>query len=118
IRRWIERFEAAGADEIMFMLGAWNLEHDLETVEKVGKLILPAVIERDEQHVADKQRRLAPLLEQIEARRVEDVSPYPDDFRFGGVPVSWTDQKVHDEIGASMREASALIQQKIDSPAQ
>ncbi|MGE3329045.1 MAG: LLM class flavin-dependent oxidoreductase [Acidimicrobiia bacterium] len=118
IRRWIERFEAAGADEIMFMLGAWNLEHDLETVEKVGTLILPAVIERDEQHVADKQRRLAPLLERIEARRVDDVSPYPDDFRFGGVPVSWTDQKVHDEIGASMREASALIQQKIDSPAQ
>lgn len=115
VRRWIERFEAAGADEVMFFLSAWNLEHDLETIELVGKHILPAVMERDAVHVAEKAKRLAPIIDKIEQRRVPDESPYPADYEFGGVPLSWADKAVHDEINAAMRDGAELQKRRLES---
>ena len=41
----------------------------MEAIELMGKEVLPEFIERDEKAVAEKAKRLEPVLEKLEARR-------------------------------------------------
>ena len=59
----------------------------MESIELMGKEVLPEFIERDEKAVAAKAKRLAPVLEKLEARREASTAPdFDENYSFGGLP--------------------------------
>src|SRR5262249_17848113 len=68
VREFLRGYEDSGVDEIILLLNPRSHEGTMESIELMGKEILPEFIERDEKAVADKAARLAPVIEKIEAR--------------------------------------------------
>ena len=59
----------------------------MESIELMGKEILPEFIERDEKAVAEKAKRLEPVIEKVEARRQASKAPmFDESYSFGGLP--------------------------------
>jgi hypothetical protein len=76
----------------------------MESIEIMGKEILPEFIERDAKHVADKAVRLAPAIEKVEARRTPSDAPLFDEtYAFGGLPTG-RDKFTAGEIPEAMAE--------------
>jgi alkanesulfonate monooxygenase SsuD/methylene tetrahydromethanopterin reductase-like flavin-dependent oxidoreductase (luciferase family)/putative sterol carrier protein len=67
----VKRYEAAGVDQVIFVLqaGKNRHEHICESIELVGKEVLPRFAPHAEQHEQEKRERLAPALEAALARR-------------------------------------------------
>ena len=62
-------------------------EGTMESIELMGKEVLPEFIERDEKAVAEKAKRLEPVIEKVEARRQPSKAPLFDEtYAFGGLP--------------------------------
>ena len=59
----------------------------MESIELMGKEVLPEFIERDEKAAAEKAKRLEPVIEKAEARRPASNAPLFDEtYSFGGLP--------------------------------
>ena len=71
MREFLRGYEESGVDEIILLLNPRSHEGTMESIELMGKEVLPEFIERDEKAVADKAKRLAPVIEKVEARRPE-----------------------------------------------
>lgn len=67
----IERYEAAGVDQLIFALqvGRNRHEHICESIELFGREVLPRFAERCAREDADRAARLAPAIERALARR-------------------------------------------------
>jgi len=77
----------------------------MESIEIMGKEVLPEFIERDEKAVADKAARLAPVIEKIEARRAESTAPqFDESYAFGGLPTGRGGKFTASEIPEAMAE--------------
>ena len=79
MREFLRGYEASGVDEIILLLNPRSHEGTMESIEIMGKEILPEFIERDEKAVADKAKRLAPVIEKVEARREASEAPLFDE---------------------------------------
>lgn len=76
----------------------------MESIELMGKEVLPEFIERDENAVAAKAKRLAPVIEKVEARRLKSTAPLFDEtYAFGGLPTG-RDKFTASEIPEAMAE--------------
>ena len=71
VREFLRGYEESGVDEIILLLNPRSHEGTMESIELMGKEVLPEFIERDAKAVADKAKRLAPIIEKVEARRPE-----------------------------------------------
>ena len=71
VRELLERYEAAGVDEVIFVSQAGRNQHEhiCESLELFAKEILPAFEERRTRREAEKRARLAPAIERALARR-------------------------------------------------
>ena len=69
MREFLRGYEESGVDEIILLLNPRSHEGTMESIEIMGKEVLPEFIERDEKAVADKAKRLEPVIEKVEARR-------------------------------------------------
>jgi hypothetical protein len=77
----------------------------MESLEIMGKEVLPEFIERDAKAVADKTKRLAPVLDKVEARRPEPAAPVFDEgYSFGGLPTGRGGKYTGSEIPEAMAE--------------
>jgi hypothetical protein len=77
----------------------------MESIELMGKEILPEFIERDELAVAAKNKRLAPVLEKLEARREGSTAPgFDENYCFGGLPTGQGGKFTSSEIPEAMAE--------------
>jgi hypothetical protein len=77
----------------------------MESIELMGKEVLPEFIERDAKAVADKKKRLEPVIEKIEARRPESTVPQFDEgYSFGGLPTGRGGKFTASEIPEAMAE--------------
>jgi hypothetical protein len=96
VREYLERFEEAGVDQVIFVLqaGKNRHEHICESLELFGREVLPAFKERDEARVSAKAARLAPALETALARKAEQAPPpaLPADYAFGAMPRRWAEE--------------------------
>ncbi len=96
VREYLERFEEAGVDQVIFVLqaGKNRHEHICESLELFGREVLPAFKERDEAQVSAKAVRLAPTLEVALARKAEQAPPpaLPADYAFGAMPRRWAEE--------------------------
>lgn len=77
----------------------------MESIEIMGKEILPEFIERDEKAVKDKAKRLEPVIEKVEARRQPSDAPLFDEtYSFGGLPTGRGGKFTAGEIPEAMAE--------------
>ena len=58
VREFLRGYEDSGVDEIILLLNPRSHEGTMESIEMMGKEILPEFIERDAKAVADKAKRL------------------------------------------------------------
>ena len=75
MREYLERFEQAGVDQVIFVLqaGKNRHEHICESLELFGREVLPAFKDRDEAQVRAKTARLGPIVEAAMDRRAKRV---------------------------------------------
>jgi alkanesulfonate monooxygenase SsuD/methylene tetrahydromethanopterin reductase-like flavin-dependent oxidoreductase (luciferase family) len=105
VREFLRGYEDSGVDEIILLLNPRSHEGTMESIELMGKEILPEFIERDEKAVADKAARLAPVIEKIEARRPEPTAPqFDENYSFGGLPTGRGGKFTASEIPEAMAE--------------
>jgi alkanesulfonate monooxygenase SsuD/methylene tetrahydromethanopterin reductase-like flavin-dependent oxidoreductase (luciferase family) len=73
LRDLLRRYEEAGVDQVIFMQQAGRIRHEhiMESLELLGREVLPEFRERDEKLHAEKARRLEPAIEAALARRPE-----------------------------------------------
>ncbi len=80
ITELIERYEAAGVDQLIFVMqaGRNRHEHICESLELFGREVLPRFADRCERKDGDKAARLGPALERALARRqpARTIPPY------------------------------------------
>ncbi|MFN8050953.1 MAG: LLM class flavin-dependent oxidoreductase [Acidimicrobiales bacterium] len=97
VREFLRRYEEAGVDQVIFVLQAGRNRHDhiMESIERFGTEILPEFAERDDAHVADRERRFAPLVEAaFERKRAAATEPpaMPDDYVMTAIPKAMVDR--------------------------
>jgi hypothetical protein len=88
VRQYLERFEAAGVDQVIFIQQAGRNRHEdiMESLELFGTQVLPAFKERDEAASIRKAKEWEPIIEAAMARKVDDVPTMPDDFVMRAIP--------------------------------
>ena len=97
IREFLRRYEAAGVDQVIFVLQAGRNRHDhiMESIERFGTEILPEFAEREPAIRAAKAERFAPLIERAFERKAAaglDVVPaLPEDYVMKAIPKAMID---------------------------
>jgi alkanesulfonate monooxygenase SsuD/methylene tetrahydromethanopterin reductase-like flavin-dependent oxidoreductase (luciferase family) len=88
LREYLERFEAVGVDQVIFVLqsGKNKHEHVMESIELFGREVMPAFKERDEGLRAKKAKEWEPIIEAAMARKVDDAPRMPDDYVMRAIP--------------------------------
>jgi alkanesulfonate monooxygenase SsuD/methylene tetrahydromethanopterin reductase-like flavin-dependent oxidoreductase (luciferase family) len=81
VRDLIRRYEAAGVDQLIFVLqaGPNKHEHIMESIELFCRDIMPEFHEREAQREKEKLERLAPAMEAALARR-DPARKAPEDY--------------------------------------
>ena len=105
VREFLERFERAGVDQVIFVLqaGKNRHEHICESLELFGREVMPAFEDHDKAQVKQKADRLAPAIEAAMARKAvaaesEPPPPLPADFTFSAMPSRWADESGSEEM--------------------
>ncbi|HEY9313210.1 LLM class flavin-dependent oxidoreductase [Williamsia sp.] len=105
VREFLRGYEESGVDEIILLLNPRCHEATMESIELMGKEVLPEFIERDEKAVKLKAQRLAPVIEKVEARRPESRAPeFDPNYSFGGLPTGRGGSFTASEIPEAMAE--------------
>jgi hypothetical protein len=87
------------------LLNPRSHEGTMESIELMGKDVLPEFIERDRKAVAEKAKRLAPVIEKVESRRPESTAPkFDENYSFGGLPTGRGGNFTASEIPEAMAE--------------
>lgn len=104
VREFLRRYEAAGVDQIIFVLqaGMNRHEHIMESIERFGTEILPEFADRDPEHVAQKALRFAPHIDGAFARKEATSAgqppQMPPDYSMKAIPKAMVDL-VDSEVG-------------------
>jgi hypothetical protein len=82
----------------------------MESIELMGKEVLPEFIERHEKSAAEKARRMEPILAKAEARRpAPDTPSFDETYAFGGLPTG-RENYTANEVSLAMDEMNAGIE--------
>jgi alkanesulfonate monooxygenase SsuD/methylene tetrahydromethanopterin reductase-like flavin-dependent oxidoreductase (luciferase family) len=102
IRDYLRRYEECGVDQVIFcsQAGKNRHEHIMESLELFGKVVLPEFAEREDKRTRDKERRLAPVVEKVMARKpASDHPPLPSpDYSFPAIPRAMADRSGSDDF--------------------
>ena len=105
VREFLRGYEESGVDEIILLLNPRSHAGTMESIEIMGREILPEFIERDAKAVADKAKRLAPVIEKVQARRPAPSAPaFDESYSFGGLPTGRGGKFTATEIPEAMAE--------------
>jgi alkanesulfonate monooxygenase SsuD/methylene tetrahydromethanopterin reductase-like flavin-dependent oxidoreductase (luciferase family) len=78
-------YEAAGVDQLILVVQFGKMEHQYicESLELLGKTVIPEFKEREEQRAQEKARKLEPVIEAAMKRKVEPQTPwYSEDYSY------------------------------------
>jgi alkanesulfonate monooxygenase SsuD/methylene tetrahydromethanopterin reductase-like flavin-dependent oxidoreductase (luciferase family) len=113
LREYLRRYEECGVDQVILCFQAGRNRHDhiMEALELFGREVLPEFAERDDAAQAAKERRLAPVIEQVMARKpASDHPPLPsDDYAFPAIPRAMADRAGSDEFHALLEQVAERI---------
>jgi alkanesulfonate monooxygenase SsuD/methylene tetrahydromethanopterin reductase-like flavin-dependent oxidoreductase (luciferase family) len=98
VRQYLERFEAAGVDQVIFVQQAGRNKHEdiMESLELFGTQVLPAFKERDEDASVRKAKEWEPIIEAAMSRKVDDAPSMPDDFVMRAIPKQMVEMSDND----------------------
>jgi hypothetical protein len=106
VRDYLRRYEEAGVDQVILcaQAGRNRHEHIMESLELLGREVLPELIERDGPQQAAKARRLEPVVEAALARKPASDHPplAADDYEFDGTPTDPALRALRDGIDPSV----------------
>jgi alkanesulfonate monooxygenase SsuD/methylene tetrahydromethanopterin reductase-like flavin-dependent oxidoreductase (luciferase family) len=93
IREYLRRYEAAGVDQLIFVMQAGKNRHEdiMESLERFGTEVLPEFKERDVAASEAKAKRLEPILEEVMARKVWDTPVMPEGYTMKAIPKAMID---------------------------
>ena len=82
LRQYLRRYEAAGVDQIIFVIQAGNNKHEhiMESLELFAREVMPEFKARDEEQRAKKRKRLEPVIEAAMKRRVDNAPALPEGY--------------------------------------
>ena len=82
LREFLRRYEAAGVDQIIFVMQAGRNKHEhiMESLELFARDVMPEFKDREPGRAAAKQQRLAKAVDQALARRVDDAPALPSGY--------------------------------------
>jgi len=103
VREFLRRYEEAGVDQIIFVLqaGRNRHEHIMESLELFANEVLPEFKERDEAASAAKEKRMAPIIDKVMARKpASDHPPIPPDYSIPAIPRAEADRGESDKFHA------------------
>jgi alkanesulfonate monooxygenase SsuD/methylene tetrahydromethanopterin reductase-like flavin-dependent oxidoreductase (luciferase family) len=104
VRDYLLRYEEAGVDQVIFCSQAGRNRHEdiMESLELFGREVLPEFREREEAGAAAKAERLAPVVEQVMARKpASDHPPLPtEDYELPAIPRAIADRSGSDDFHA------------------
>jgi hypothetical protein len=110
VREFLRGYEESGVDELILLLTPRRHEETMESIELMGKEVLPEFIERHEKSAAEKAKRMAPILEKAEARRPAANTPtFDETYAFGGLPTG-RENYTANEVSLAMDEMNAGIE--------
>jgi alkanesulfonate monooxygenase SsuD/methylene tetrahydromethanopterin reductase-like flavin-dependent oxidoreductase (luciferase family) len=102
VREFLRRYEDFGVDQVILstQTGKNRHEHVMESLELFGREVLPEFRDREPARDAEKQRRLAPVIEGALARKpADDHPPLPSpDYEFPALPRSDADRGGSDKF--------------------
>ena len=109
LRDFLHRYEAAGVDQIIFVLQAGRNRHEdiMESLELFGNDVLPEFAARDDKLVQDKLERLAPAIDAAMARRPDRSVPMAEDFVVQALPKKMIQDAGGDEALETIENATA-----------
>jgi hypothetical protein len=110
VRKFLRGYESTGVDELILLLTPRRHEETMESIELMGKEVLPEFIERHEKAEAEKAKRLEPIIEKVEARRSASTAPeFDETYAFGGLPTGRNNYSAN-EVSLAMEEMNAGIE--------
>ena len=112
VRDYLRRYEECGVDQVILAstAGKNRHEHVMESLELFATQVLPEFKERDERATADKEQRLAPVIEQVMARKpASDHPPMPPDFEIPALPRAEADRSESTKFHAWLDDYAARI---------
>jgi len=101
VREYFRRYEDCGVDMLILSSAAGRNRHEhiMESFELAAREVLPEFIERDEALEREKQRRLAPVIEQVLARKpASDHPPLDPDYVIPAYPRQSADDGESDKF--------------------
>jgi len=112
VRDYLRRYEECGVDQVILAstAGKNRHEHVMESLELFAKEVMPEFQERDERRAADKERRLAPIIEQVMARKpVNDHPPMPPGYEIPATPRAEADRSESAKFSAWLDDYAARL---------
>ena len=97
LRALLRAYEQIGVDQVMFTTPPVAHEDIMESLDRIGREVLPEFIDRDQAASAAKAERMEPVIEAAMARRKPDRQADPD-FEFASASVAWDLSPVTDVV--------------------
>jgi alkanesulfonate monooxygenase SsuD/methylene tetrahydromethanopterin reductase-like flavin-dependent oxidoreductase (luciferase family) len=109
LREYLRRYEAAGVDQIIFVMQAGRNQHEhiMESLELFGRDVMPEFKERDERLARQKQERLAPLVEAAMKRKVDDAPPMPEGYAITPMVRKMMEKQMGEQAVEKFQQAQA-----------
>ncbi len=89
VREYLRRYEECGVDQVILAGSAGRMRHEhvMESFELFAREVLPEFQDRSERATKEKQERLAPVIEQVMARKpAEDHPPLVEGYEIPAYP--------------------------------
>jgi alkanesulfonate monooxygenase SsuD/methylene tetrahydromethanopterin reductase-like flavin-dependent oxidoreductase (luciferase family) len=93
ITAYLRRYEEAGVDEVLLgvQVGRIPHEHIMESLERIGRDVLPQFAERDQARMLTRADRLSEIVEAAQERRPDPEVADPSYAFSGAAPKAWQD---------------------------
>ena len=112
VRGYLRRYEACGVDQIILSCAAGRNRHEhiMEALDLFAREVMPEFAARDEQQQDEKQKRLAPVIEAVMARKAEaDHPPLDPEYEIPAYPRLDADRASSDRFHGWLDDYAARI---------
>ncbi len=112
VREYFRRYERCGVDQLILSCAAGRNRHEhiMETLELIGRDVLPEFIERESHAQQEKATRLAPIIETVLARKPAADHPLLDpDYEIPAYPRLEADKQASGKFHGWLDDYAARI---------
>jgi alkanesulfonate monooxygenase SsuD/methylene tetrahydromethanopterin reductase-like flavin-dependent oxidoreductase (luciferase family) len=112
VRDYLRRYEEYGVDQVILSCAAGRNRHDhiMESLELFAREVMPEFVEREPARQQAKEARLAPILEQVLARKpASDHPPLDPDYEIPAYPRLSADQQASGKFHGWLDDYAAKL---------